>query len=217
MVFSDDNGLRGGHLMRYWLLALLVGCSPLDTGPDPAEIARARVAVAVAMLEIVTPPQLPNDFEQKIAPPAKTEPLPTPGRGSPTGADASPVAPTTGQDPASPLDRTKYETLCVNVNGVDYDLDVMLSEWKRNWTWPGNTETSLRQHLRQPPHIVGGIDDLPYDTIKRIHAVLHERELRATPAKSPAILPRSNCPGGVCPTPQYQQQPTRWRFGGRRR
>jgi len=101
---------------------------------------------------------------------------------------------------------------CINVKGIDYDLAPILATRSAEWTWPGMTEASLRSHLRTD-HGITGIERLSFTTVKKIHAVYHEREA-ATVKRSvpPVTIPRavSNCPGGVCP--QYQSQSTRWLF-----
>jgi len=94
---------------------------------------------------------------------------------------------------------------CVSIDGVDYDLDPLLNEYRRAWTWPGNTEQSLRNHFATD-HKTTGLDSLTFTELKKLHAVLHERELatKAKPAVTPPAPVRSGCPGGVCPSPSYQ-------------
>lgn len=119
------------------------------------------------------------------------------------------------------------ETHCVTVDGIDYDLDTILSEWREDWTWPkedgsygGSTEVSLRKHLSDPRHKVTGIENLDFETLKKIHSVLHARE-EAVEASKPKVIPKvkpappkpvqgtpraySPCPGGVCPRPKRSQ------------
>jgi len=129
--------------------------------------------------------------------------------------------------------------LCITVDGVDIDLDELLSEYQNAWTWPktdgshgGDDEESIRHHLSDPRHGVQGIDALDFETLKKVHAVLHEREERAKEAATkatkppvvkslPVILPQasSNCPNGVCPVPQRQvyYTPAQQRRATRRR
>jgi hypothetical protein len=111
--------------------------------------------------------------------------------------------------------------LCITVDGVDIDLDELLSEYQNAWTWPktdgshgGEDEESIRHHLSDPKHSVQGIEALDFETLKKVHAVLHEREERAKEAAAktvkpvvkslPVLLPQasSSCPNGVCPIPQ---------------
>lgn len=96
---------------------------------------------------------------------------------------------------------------CVKIAGVDHDLDAILKEYRREWTWPGMTEQSLRNHLRE--HQIANYDGLTFNELKKLHAALHEREA-AKPAQV-AVPVASPCPGGVCPNPGYA--PTRrWRL-----
>ncbi len=93
--------------------------------------------------------------------------------------------------------------VCVTIAGVDHDLKPLLAEYRRAWTWPGEDESSLRRHLAE--HQVSGIERLSFDQLRKIHAVIHERELLQKPVSVPISQPRvmqSNCPGGVCPAPQ---------------
>lgn len=94
--------------------------------------------------------------------------------------------------------------LCVTIDGVDWDLGKIRAEYRTAWTWPGMTEQSLRQHLAKE-HRVSRLDKLAFDDLKRIHAVIHEREKAVRPAAVPiraSPAPRqSSCPGGVCPAP----------------
>lgn len=95
--------------------------------------------------------------------------------------------------------------LCITIDGVDWDLDKIRAEYHTPWSWPGNTEKSLRSHLAAEHHIQG-LDQLSFDDVRKIHAVIHEREQSALRARSQPIraspAPRaSSCPGGVCPAP----------------
>lgn len=93
---------------------------------------------------------------------------------------------------------------CVTIDGIDWDLDKIRAEFRTSWTWPGTTEASLRKHLASE-HRTQGLDRLSFDDLRKVHAVIHEREKHAK-ATSPLIraspAPRtSTCPGGVCPAP----------------
>ena len=95
---------------------------------------------------------------------------------------------------------------CVKVNGVDEDLDAVLKLYRREWTWPGMTEVSLRGHLRE--HGVTDFDRLSFAECRQLHAAIHERELAAKPAQVAQPV-QSTCPGGVCPAPVLRRQ-ARW-------
>jgi len=94
---------------------------------------------------------------------------------------------------------------CVKVNGVDEDLDALLKHYRREWTWPGMTEATLRGHLRE--HGVSDFERLSFAECRQLHAVIHERELVAKSAQR--VQSRSTCPGGVCPAPVLRRQ-ARW-------
>ena len=141
-------------------------------------------------------------------------------------------------EPTTPS-QADVPAICITVDGVDVDLDELLSEYQNAWTWPktdgshgGDDETSIRQHLTDPRHAVTGIDGLDFETLQKVHAVLHEREERAKEAvakasKSPVVkslpvlLPQagSSCPNGVCPVPRRQvyYTPAQQRRAARRR
>lgn len=90
---------------------------------------------------------------------------------------------------------------CVTIDGIDYDLDPILAEHKTDWTWPGGTEQSLREHLKAT-HKATGLEALSRSELAKLHAVLHDREQRAkTPQLTAPPVPQSRCPGGVCPIP----------------
>lgn len=98
---------------------------------------------------------------------------------------------------------TERKPRCVTIDGIDYDLEPILSEYRRPWTWPGMTESSLRQHFAND-HQTTGLDSLTFDELQKLHAVLHERETATTrtqQAPPPVAAPQSRCPGGVCPSP----------------
>lgn len=182
----------------------LTGCVP--SGPSEIDAARSRVSVAIAVMEVTRPPCLPNDFENKSIPAVK--------QGSSDRPAPSPRSVDESHDPASLLGGLHFsEVLCVTIAGVDYDLDDILKDYRTDWTWPGMTEESLREHLAGGPHRVTGIDELPFATVKKLHAALHEREERQAKAAQPKSAPRLNCPGGVCPQPQYQIVPQYQRRG----
>lgn len=92
---------------------------------------------------------------------------------------------------------------CITVRGVDYDLEPILAEYRVEWTWPGGTEQTLREHLREE-HGVTGIESLTDRDIRKLHAVLHERAKKAVSHSAIRASPaprQSSCPGGVCPVP----------------
>lgn len=104
--------------------------------------------------------------------------------------------------------------LCVKIAGVDHDMDVIEAEYRRAWTWPGMTEASLRQHLREHQVDASG---LTYEQCQKVHAVIHERELSAGVVRAKVNSPvsvrqpvtRSSCPGGVCPAPGWSSRSSR--------
>lgn len=104
-----------------------------------------------------------------------------------------------------PVESNSKHPRCVTINGIDYDIEPILAEHRRDWTWPGGTEQSLRDHLKAE-HDVTGIEKLSRSELAKIHAVIHEREkkTRSIPAAPPVVKPLaspSRCPGGVCPSP----------------
>jgi len=121
--------------------------------------------------------------------------------------------PTTTANPAP--------ALCVTIAGVDWDVEQIDAEYKRAWTWPGMTESTLKAHLRE--HEATGFDGLSFAQLQRIHAVIHEREaatIRQSRIVQPATIRssrtvQSGCPGGVCP--QYRPAMRQGWFGFRRR
>lgn len=106
--------------------------------------------------------------------------------------------------------------LCITVRGIDYDLEPILATKTAEWTWPGGTEASLRDHL-WIAHGIAATARLPFVTLRKIHAVYHEREeaerKRATVTTKTTSTAVSNCPGGVCPAPAYRMQTTTTRRG----
>lgn len=154
------------------------------------------------------------------------------------------------------------QTLCVTIDGIDTDLDRYIADnYEDPWTWTGEqSEQGLRLHLAE--HGVTNIDNVPFPTLRKLHAALHEKEAMAlstlpagpvnsvgfqlfgdvppehSPAPTPQVTPRpsplvvngppaartrtktvtvvtpqtvssrsvssSNCPNGICPTPQVQ-------------
>jgi hypothetical protein len=93
----------------------------------------------------------------------------------------------------------EIKSRCVTIDGIDYDVEPILTEYRRAWYWPGNTEQSLRVHFKTS-HRTRGIDSLTFDELQKLHAVLHERELRVKIKTTTQAPVRSACPGGVCPT-----------------
>lgn len=112
--------------------------------------------------------------------------------------------------------RTNNAPLCVKVSGIDTDVETLEKECYRAWSWPGGTQASLEQHLRE--HGVSEFERLPLESLKKIHAAIHERELRSRPVSAQPTTknqqPRtlSPCPGGVCPAPTYTRQSQRFRL-----
>ena len=105
--------------------------------------------------------------------------------------------------------------VCVKVRGIDTDIQSLEKECFRAWSWPGGTEEALRAHLRE--HGVTELEGVPLESLKKIHAAIHERELKAAPVQSspapatPAyVAPR--CPGGVCPAPVQSVRRSRLRL-----
>lgn len=216
--------------MRLLILLLLTGCA-VTSATEPVDTAAIDVAIAEAIYEERKPPELPNDFPPKTnsseTPNSSNQ---SPGVAQPSGGHSSPC-----QDAVQPLFQVDLPTLCITIAGVDYDLMPILKSYVRPWTWPGTDEQSLRDHLHSETHKVGGIDELSFAEIKRLHAALHERERRAvqpmvppapkavpSPTKAtpaPVYRSPSSCPGGVCPQPQYRQwsQPRYGLFGRRLR
>lgn len=124
-----------------------------------------------------------------------------------------PPAATKNEEP-----RTKNVPLCVKVSGIDTDVETLEKECYRAWSWPGGTQASLEQHLRE--HGVSEFEGLPLESLKKIHAAIHERELRSRPpiradpqstTKNHEPRTPNPCPGGVCPSPGAYR-PTRWRL-----
>jgi hypothetical protein len=104
---------------------------------------------------------------------------------------------------------------CVTIDGIDWDIDKLRAEYRGPWTWPDMTEQSLRRHMASE-HRVPEIDRISFDDLKVIHSVIHEREQRTLKTKSmPSVPVRSNCPGGVCPSPMSTRSRSgfffRWR------
>lgn len=82
---------------------------------------------------------------------------------------------------------------------------VMVQWYKRPWTYPGSIDSHLIEHGVARADLA----NLTHSQKERLHAALHEKELAEKPA--PKIVQQmaayrqvyQNCPGGVCPAPQY--------------
>lgn len=194
--------------MRLLLLLLFSGCS-LAHSTEPVNTAAIDVAIAEAIVEDRQPPELLNDFLSKVNQP------PSPAAGQKSGGFSSP-----SHDTAQPLFTLDLPTLCVTIDGIDYDLDEILKSYVVPWTWPGTDEKTLREHLHSERHKVGGIDELSFEELKKLHAAIHEREKPVVKDPPPVRQqPVRSCPSGNCPVPQSQQwsQPRYGLFGRRRR
>jgi hypothetical protein len=100
---------------------------------------------------------------------------------------------------------TVTETYCVTIDGVDWDLNKLRSEYRVPWTWPDMTEASLRKHMASD-HRVPEIDRISFEDLKVIHSVIHEREQKQLKTRpTPSVPVRSACPGGVCPSPMSRK------------
>jgi len=101
------------------------------------------------------------------------------------------------------------------MRGTRYDLDSFTkSYYRRPWTYPGGIDTHLQEH---------GVDSatiqaLSHSEKERLHAAIHERESKSTGnvTSSSTVMAYLNCPGGVCPNPQYTTKRRRGLFGVRR-
>jgi hypothetical protein len=92
------------------------------------------------------------------------------------------------------------------VRGEDLDVEEFIARWyKRPWTYPGSIDTHLVEHGVARADLTG----LTHSQKEHLHAALHEKELAEKPAPKvvqQVTAPRQvyqNCPGGVCPAPQY--------------
>lgn len=181
--------------MRFFLLLLLPVVSGVcHAGYDPLGLASVTQPDRVSIGKVLDY----DPFGLNVPPPV------------------TPTSPVLPDEPDPPF--------CVTVDGIDYNLDEILSEYKGTWTWPsvdgshnGTDERSLRLHLSSGRHRVTGLDGLDFDTLKKVHSVLHEREealaaskpkvgveVKPAPQRPIQSLPRASspCPGGVCPQPQ---------------
>lgn len=83
-------------------------------------------------------------------------------------------------------------------NDVSFNLDtefikIKMQEtpqyaYNANWSWPGNSEASLRQHMASGPHWHNNPNGASYSSLKRSHDACHERIGPYTPA----MIRRSN-------------------------
>lgn len=83
-------------------------------------------------------------------------------------------------------------------NDVSFNLDtefikIKISEapqyaYNASWTWPGNSEASLRQHMASGPHWHNNPNGASYSSLKRAHDACHNRIGPYTPA----MIRRSN-------------------------
>lgn len=122
----------------------------------------------------------------------------------------------------NPQPASTVRPACITIRGTDYDLEPLLDKFDKPWTWPGLTESSLREHLED--HDVAGVDDLAMDDLVKLHAVVHDMEakpaepggapvginpLLETPTPSKPKTTVQNCPGGQCPAPGTVRSTTR--------
>lgn len=94
----------------------------------------------------------------------------------------------------------------IQVNGLDEDLEALLTTPSSSWTWPGMTEASLRRHLVSEHGVdTSGLD---FNQIKKVHSVLHERENKpkAKPTAPRQPAQRGSCPSGNCPQVRPKRQ-----------
>jgi len=100
------------------------------------------------------------------------------------------------------------------MQGTRYELQSFVDAYyRRPWTYPGGIDAHLAEHG------VTGVQGLSHADKEKLHAAIHERELKQKPLVKNTLLVQpqaySNCPGGVCPSPQYTTQ-RRGLFGRRR-
>lgn len=128
-----------------------------------------------------------------------------------------------------PLDPQRVEPTTVTTNAVQlvlpaafsvqgkrYDLDSFVSNYyRRPWTYPGGIDSHLTSHGVDSATIQG----LSHSEKEKLHAAIHERELTQvqTYQQPVQVQTYSNCPGGVCPSPQYQTTTRRRGLFGLRR
>lgn len=91
------------------------------------------------------------------------------------------------------------------MNGKQYDFHSFIDDYyRRPWTYPGEIDSHIIEHGVEPSTIQG----LSHSQKEQLHAAIHEHESQAKPTvkKSPQVQTYSNCPGGVCPSPNYSYQ-----------
>ena len=113
-------------------------------------------------------------------------------------------------------------TLCVSIKGEDQDVEAFISQhYRRHWTYPG----TIDQHLVEHDVAAADLPSLTHEQKIKLHSAIHEKELtektvsKSAPKLNYAPPAFQNCPGGICPAPQYQVRqstPRRGLFGRRR-
>ncbi len=111
------------------------------------------------------------------------------------------------EEPVKPLG----DVLTFTMNGSDYEYQSFVdAHYSRPWTYPGGIDSHLREH--------GVLDTshLSQAQKEKLHAAIHEQELihpvssqssvtttRTTAPSNVVRYSTSNCPGGVCPSPNW--------------
>ena len=96
------------------------------------------------------------------------------------------------------------EPAAFTMNGKRYELQSFIAaHYRRPWTYPGGIDSHLLTHGVDS----WSIQSLSHSQKEQLHAAIHEQELQTVTVvpKSTVTTYQSNCPGGVCPSPQYQQ------------
>jgi hypothetical protein len=95
----------------------------------------------------------------------------------------------------------------VRINGRSVNATTYIARWYRQpWSYPGSIDTHLAEHG------VSGFSGLTHAERERLHAAIHEEELRPVGKSAPARMPTQSCPSGNCPLqqPAYQQPSGHW-------
>ena len=91
------------------------------------------------------------------------------------------------------------------MNGKQHDFHSFIDDYyRRPWTYPGEIDSHIMEHGVEPSTIQG----LSHSQKEQLHAAIHEHESQVKPTvkKSLQAQTYSNCPGGVCPSPNYSYQ-----------